>query len=413
MAHRQEFTEMPHKTVSVGITELSEAYAWVNGDLSPSELRGKALALLNCDTLIPVVSRLSPDDQSRFVDRADMALPIIDAENAEPVASLGNLCSAMGLVPRSSILNVGLEKVGSAPTVSTGWSDEWQGKHGHRPVTIKAIRSYSPQHLDEQKVVLWKRVPALKRLSHPNLLQFYGVNITLFRLAIIYNSTEDHDIIEYSMSHADVPQMALLLQVTEGLRYLHSLDIPHGDLRSDNVRIDGAGNVRLTDYGLGDLKRNPRLTMIVDPRAVETPLAPELSCVTGVSVTESKPADIFALVMLTLELLTGKRPFSGQPPAIVAFLISQGIRPEFPVNSEDVGLTIQMQKLLRGGWHPDPTERPTIHEVIRVFNDARNPQPPTCKSESVHRATTGGHTQRLRPSVQGPKSKRSWFCGLL
>lgn len=402
----QQTTEKTPKTPSVGANEQSEVYALANNNLSPDELRTSVPLLLKRDTLIPKVSRLPRDDQVRFVDRADMALPTIDVDSAASVASFGDLCSSTRLLPRSAMLHAGLEKLGSAPVVSTGWSDEWRGKHGNRPVTIKAIRSHSAQHLYEQKEVLWKRVPALRRLSHPNLLPFYGVNMTLFRLAIVYDSTGAANIIEYSVSHPDVPRTELLLQATEGLKYLHSLDIPHGDLRPGTVRIDSAGNVRLTDHGLGDFKRNPQLTMAVDPRAIETPLAPELSRVTGASVTESKPADIFALVMLTFELLTGKRPFSGQPAAIIALLISQGIRPELPLNAEDVGLTAQVQNLLQRGWRQDPLKRPTVHEVIWVF---KNPQPPMSKSESV---PTDGQAQQPKPGIQGPKSRRSWLCGL-
>jgi len=105
----------------------------------------------------------------------------------------------------------------------------------------------------------------------------------------------------------------------------------------------------------------------VTPGAVEGVLAPELIHVTSTSALESKLADVFSFGMLAFELLTGTPPFDGQSPARAAFLISQGTRPEFPVDAEDGGLTTQVQDFLRRCWHSNPMERPTIDEVVRTL----------------------------------------------
>jgi hypothetical protein len=48
------------------------------------------------------------------------------------------------------------------------------------------------------------------RLSHPNVLPFRGVNMTLFQLALVYDWSENGDIIKYTASHPDAPRMTLV-----------------------------------------------------------------------------------------------------------------------------------------------------------------------------------------------------------
>lgn len=93
----------------------------------------------------------------------------------------------------------------------------------------------------------------LLRLSHPHIFPFLGVDMTLFQLSLVYdNSGGNGDIMQYIESHphtsrtdlvsmtivtaesravADPNHAQQLLHVAKGLEFLHSLDIPHGDLR--------------------------------------------------------------------------------------------------------------------------------------------------------------------------------------
>jgi hypothetical protein len=53
-------------------------------------------------------------------------------------------------------------------------------------------------------------VLTLMRSLHPNVIQFRGVNMTLFQLALVYNWGENGNIIEYAVSHPDVSRMGLV-----------------------------------------------------------------------------------------------------------------------------------------------------------------------------------------------------------
>ena len=84
-------------------------------------------------------------------------------------------------------------------------------------------------------------------------------------------------------------------------------------------------------------------------------------------VMESKPADVFAFGMFAVEVFTGKIPFEEQKNEAVVLRISRGGRPEMPENARAVGLTDEMWNLLESCWQQNPKKRPTIEEVVRMW----------------------------------------------
>ena len=224
----------------------THVYTFINGNLPPEQLELMAIFLLNNEELTRAVLGLPTGDQARFVHRVDQVrrgrwlfstsflitptktLPSIDAETAKAVASLGTVCSATGHLPSSAVLSAGFERLGDTPTTSTGLMNVWRGEHGHQRVSIIAFRSYPAQSLEDAKEVrviyprknalrtgrilqiLWKQVPMWMRLSHPNVLPFRGVNMTLFQLALVYDWGENGNIIEYAASHPDASRIALV-----------------------------------------------------------------------------------------------------------------------------------------------------------------------------------------------------------
>ncbi|KAF9646798.1 kinase-like protein, partial [Thelephora ganbajun] len=335
---------------------------------------------------------------------------------------LGNLCGAIERLPTSAVLST-LEKRGNIAVGSGGFTDIWRGDVGGTPVAIKVFRIYTAQSLREAKEILWKRVPMWMKLSHENILPFRGVNMALVQLALVYDWGRNGNISQYLVSHPRASRPSLLLDVAKGLEYLHSLDIPHGDLKGANVIIDQGGRARLTEYGLATINSDPSFTVAATPGAVGGSrwLAPEIIILprrgSGMSVMESKAADVFAFGMLAVEVFTGKIPFEEQKNEAVVLCISQGGRPEMPPNARAVGLTGEMWKLLESCWQQIPKKRPTMEEVVRKWqkfvesiNDNNNVVPECVQIALVTRTSSSvpfsTFYDRIREQGGGPSRRR-------
>lgn len=102
------------------------------------------------------------------------------------MATLGEIFSDTLLLPTSTGSLQGLKKSGEIAFSSGGTTDVWRGTLDNQPVAFKTFRIYPPQDLQEAKKILWKLAPIWKRLAHENVLSFYGVDTSIFQLALVY-----------------------------------------------------------------------------------------------------------------------------------------------------------------------------------------------------------------------------------
>jgi serine/threonine-protein kinase len=104
----------------------------------------------------------------------------------------------------------------------------------------------------------------------------------------------------------------IALAVCEALEYVHGHGIVHRDLRPENILVDAADHVKLTDFRVAAKEGAPRLTF--------TNLAQLVGASAYISPEELKGnrgdarSDIYSLGVILYEMLTGKTPFPGAGP---------------------------------------------------------------------------------------------------
>jgi len=126
-----------------------------------------------------------------------------------------------------------------------------------------------------------------------------------------------------------------------GLAAAHQLGIVHRDYKPENVLVDGAGNSKLTDFGVA-VKAGERAPVGGTPLY----MAPEQW--NGGPATPA--TDIYAATAVFFECLTGQTPFSGRLP----HLAMQHQTAAIPVALVDQPL----QALIERGMAKDPRDRP-------------------------------------------------------
>jgi len=126
-----------------------------------------------------------------------------------------------------------------------------------------------------------------------------------------------------------------------GLAAAHQLGIVHRDYKPENVLVDGAGNSKLTDFGVA-VKAGKRAPVGGTPLY----MAPEQW--NGEPATPA--TDIYAATAVFFECLTGQTPFSGR----LGHLAMQHQTAAIPVALVDQPL----QALIERGMAKDPRDRP-------------------------------------------------------
>ncbi|RME46930.1 MAG: serine/threonine protein kinase, partial [Caldilineae bacterium] len=152
-------------------------------------------------------------------------------------------------------------------------------------------------------------------LEHPHIIRTLEVGERDELLYMVQEWLDAEPLADYLSRNAPLPVtevIALVKQIAAALDYAHSKAIRHGDLTGDNIFIRD-GQVWLSDFGLTQTTEGTSLAK--KGFAVGNPayLAPER--VRGES--PSRPADLYALGVLTYQMLTGQLPFDGEPAAVL------------------------------------------------------------------------------------------------
>ncbi|KAF9022754.1 hypothetical protein BDZ89DRAFT_956290 [Hymenopellis radicata] len=140
----------------------------------------------------------------------------------------------------SSFFCRNVRRVGTHPVSGGGFADIWKGSIAGKTVCVKVLRFFSANATGQNlvKVTLkdcFQEAVVWKQLKHPNVLPFLGVNQDLFApsFCLISPWMENGNIIYFLSKHPTHNRLQCLLEIAEGLKYLHELDpqITHADVR--------------------------------------------------------------------------------------------------------------------------------------------------------------------------------------
>lgn len=159
---------------------------------------------------------------------------------------------------------------------------------------------------------------AISLLQHQNIVSIFEYGDEDGYQFFAMQFVDGTDLGRYIADHRliSVPEIIdISKQICRGLRYAHSNNIIHRDIKPQNVLLDKKGNVRLSDFGIAKIFSGTNITMTGS--AVGTPeyMSPEQAQGKKLDVQ----TDIYSLGIVMYEMLTRKPPFLANNPMAVAY----------------------------------------------------------------------------------------------
>mmetsp|Transcript_14522 Transcript_14522/g.49903 ORF Transcript_14522/g.49903 Transcript_14522/m.49903 type:complete len:347 (+) Transcript_14522:624-1664(+) len=216
-------------------------------------------------------------------------------------------------------------------------------------------------------------------LSHPNVINLYASFEDNNSVYLVLEHAARGDVFNWLQHKVEGARLAdegfavrtVLLPALRAVAYLHERGIIHRDIKPENMLIDGKGVVKLADFGLSldtEVERPRTRLGTLDYMAPEVLLVPEKRHSTGDLVAlNTKPGtalydgmcDVWALGVLTFEVLVGAAPFEDKSPeAKSQRIVASPLKTPRFLSSGSVDF-------IKHALIKDPAQRITLDEMFR------------------------------------------------
>jgi serine/threonine-protein kinase len=201
------------------------------------------------------------------------------------------------------------------------------------------------------------------RLSHPNLVSFYGAAEIDHQVVVTSEHFEGASLqkrlLERSLPINEV--VAWMLQVLAGLDYAHEHGVVHREVSSATILVSDEGKVKLTGFGLAKSAADPALTRAGTVMGWLEYMSPEQAMATSVDAR----SDIYSAGAVLYEMVTGHVPFYGKSE----FDLMRAHVSMAPVPPRDINPLIphELNQTILTALAKNPSER---FQTVRDFREA-------------------------------------------
>lgn len=222
----------------------------------------------------------------------------------------------------------------------------FSGKLKGEVVAVKKVR--------EQKET---DIRNLRKLNHPNIVQFKGVCTQAPCYCIIMEYCPHGPLYNLLKDGEEVPPVRLVnwaKQIASGMHYLHSHKIIHRDLKSPNVLIGRGEIVKISDFGTS--REWNEISIKMTFAGTVAWMAPEIirnePC--------SEKVDIWSYGVVLWELLTCETPYKDVDSSAIMFGVGNySLHLPIPTTCPE-----GFRLLVKQCWNAKPRNRPSFKNIL-------------------------------------------------
>ena len=188
----------------------------------------------------------------------------------------------------------------------------------HRRVALKFLNpSFREDREAHDRLV--REARAASQIGHANIVSIHAIEETDDYLFIVMEYVEGRSLRDLIKTGEIDTNAALEYagQILAGMASAHEKDLVHRDIKSDNIKVTGKGEVKVLDFGLARSAGAVDDTRFGSSAGTPAYMAPEQ--VQGEKANQR--SDVFSFGVVFYEMLTGKRPFRGQHESAVTYSI--------------------------------------------------------------------------------------------
>ncbi|XP_053204418.1 guanylate cyclase 32E-like isoform X2 [Panonychus citri] len=200
---------------------------------------------------------------------------------------------------------------------------EFRYCHLYTQVAFYKGRLVALKRINKKNVVINRELKIemklMKDIRHDNLNQFIGACVDAPNISILTDYCTRgslKDVLQNAEVHLDHIFIASMVgDIIRGMIYLHESAIHvHGNLKSSNCLVDSRWAVKISDFGLNELKHGEVVKMADFEKYCESLLwrAPELIQLSGGNLfTGNQKGDSYSFGMILYEILSRQGPWGG------------------------------------------------------------------------------------------------------
>ncbi|KAM7122363.1 receptor-interacting serine/threonine-protein kinase 1 isoform 3-T3 [Ciconia maguari] len=247
-------------------------------------------------------------------------------------------------------------------------------KHGY--VVLKKV--YTGPQRSEYNASLLEEGRIMRRLQHDRVVKLLGIILEDGNYSLVMEYVDRGNMMKV-LQKLSLPLSVkgrFVLEITEGMLYLHEQGFVHKDLKPENILVDTDFHIKIADLGVASFKNWSRLTQEETVRQKQTKstcqnnagtlyyMAPEhLRCL---NVKPVEKSDVYSFGIVIWAIFANKEPYEhGINEAQICFGIMNGNRPDIEEMTDKC--PVEIIDLMKQCWEQEPEKRPTFAEISQRY----------------------------------------------